>query len=116
MNESMRSSSDLKKNEYFSSSGPGPSSNESIIEEYELSYDIENIFFNFLSEEEIEKLAVVEITDPKYTESISGGLYDLKMGPLNNNDICETCEANYKDCQGHFGYINLQKFALIAKQ
>ena len=105
--ESTRSSSDLKKNEYFSSSGPGPSSNESIIEEYELSYDIENIFFNFLSEEEIEKLAVVEITDPKYTESISGGLYDLKMGPLNNNDICETCEANYKDCQGHFGYINL---------
>lgn len=77
------------------------------LDNYELSYDIENIFFNFLSEEEIEKLAVVEITDPKYTESVRNGLYDLRMGPLNNNDICETCEANYKDCQGHFGYINL---------
>ncbi len=76
-------------------------------EEFELSYEIDNLFFNFLSEEEIEKLAVVEITDPKYTESVRGGLYDLRMGPLNNNDICETCEANYKDCQGHFGYINL---------
>ena len=34
-------------------------------EEFELSYEIDNLFFNFLSEEEIEKLAVVEITDPK---------------------------------------------------
>jgi DNA-directed RNA polymerase beta' subunit len=73
----------------------------------EISYDIESIYFNFLSEEEIERLAVVEITDPKYNDSTRNGLYDLRMGPLNNNDICETCESNYKDCQGHFGYINL---------
>jgi DNA-directed RNA polymerase beta' subunit len=68
------------------------------------SHPIENIYFNFFNEEEIKKLSVAEITETRLCGPNS--LYDLRMGPLNNNDICETCEEGY-DCPGHFGHIEL---------
>ena len=69
------------------------------------SGEIKGIQFSFMSEKEIENFAVVEITETKYGGSNS--LYDPKMGPLTKNDICETCDANWDKCPGHFGYIKL---------
>ena len=40
-----------------------------------------------------------------YTKS-PGGLYDLKMGAIDSNVICETCDK-CSLCPGHFGYIEL---------
>ena len=67
--------------------------------------EIKGIQFSFMSEKEIENFAVVEITETKYGGPNS--LYDPKMGPLTKNDICETCDANWDKCPGHFGYIKL---------
>jgi DNA-directed RNA polymerase beta' subunit len=70
----------------------------------DVSVPIENIYFNFFTEEEIKKLSVAEISETRLYGPNS--LYDLRMGPLNNSDICETCEEGY-DCPGHFGHIEL---------
>lgn len=77
---------------------------KSIKEKNEDVSDIKHLYFNFFSEEEVKKLSVVEITETKLGGSNS--LYDLRMGPLDNSDICETCEEGY-DCPGHFGHIQL---------
>lgn len=93
--------------------------NEPVIEEYKPiveeseeseSEDVEkgsigSIQFSFMSEKEIEDFAVVEITDTKLGGPNS--LYDLKMGPTSKSEICETCECNWDNCPGHFGYIKL---------
>ncbi len=66
---------------------------------------IGSIQFSFMSEKEIEDFGVVEITDTKLGGPNS--LYDPKMGPTTKGEICETCECNWDDCPGHFGYIKL---------
>jgi len=75
-------------------------------EEVKVYYkDVDHVQFNFFSEEEIEEYCVVEIKETKLGGPNS--LYDLRMGPLDNNEICETCDNNCKDCPGHFGFIKL---------
>ena len=66
-----------------------------------------HINFCFFSAEEIRKFSVVEITDIK--NDGPGSLYDLKMGPANQIEICETCGEGWDTCPGHFGYIRLNE-------
>lgn len=83
----------------------------------ELSYDnevsqIKGIRFTVLSPEEITRMSVAEITKTDTyvgTEPVVGGLFDNRMGVLDHNRICQTCEQKYTFCPGHFGHINLAK-------
>lgn len=65
-----------------------------------------HVDFDFLSNDEIKKMAVCEITEVKLEGYNS--LYDPRMGPIGQNDICETCHEGLKTCPGHFGYVALQ--------
>lgn len=51
--------------------------------------------FNIYSSKEIEKLSVVKVTKSKPLDEaenpIENGLYDLRFGPLRQEDICVTC-------------------------
>ncbi|EJW76208.1 hypothetical protein WUBG_12883, partial [Wuchereria bancrofti] len=38
---------------------------------------------------------------------ITGGLYDLRLGPLETFDTCETCHQQGTYCPGHMGHIQL---------
>jgi DNA-directed RNA polymerase II subunit RPB1 len=83
----------------------------------ELSYDnevsqIKGIRFTVLSPEEITRMSVAEITKTDTyvgTEPVVGGLFDNRMGVLDHNRICQTCEQKMTFCPGHFGHINLAK-------
>jgi DNA-directed RNA polymerase II subunit RPB1 len=78
---------------------------ESDIEDYCEKGTIDNIQFSFMSEKEVADFAVVKITETKLGGPNS--LYDTKMGPSSKGEVCETCECNWEDCPGHFGYIEL---------
>ena len=67
--------------------------------------EIDSINFGHYSSEEIVKNAVCEITETKLTGS--EGLYDERMGTLNQSGNCLSCKLNYTECPGHFGYIEL---------
>lgn len=43
------------------------------------------------------------------SEPIVGGLFDSRMGVLEHNRICCTCEQKNIFCPGHFGHIELAK-------
>lgn len=73
--------------------------------------EINEVDFGILSEDEILKLSVAEITKnrlfTKNKESELHTLYDPRMGPMESKQVCCTCNLKTKDCPGHFGHIVL---------
>lgn len=74
--------------------------------------DIQGIKFGVVSMEEMESISQVEVDVVQlYDEAgkvTTGGLLDLRLGPSNNSDICQTCQGGRDTCHGHFGHINLE--------
>ena len=74
--------------------------------------DVKGIQFSVLGPDEIIARSVVEVnrTDT-YTgnEPVVGGLFDSRMGVLEHNKTCSTCEQKNIFCPGHFGHIVLAK-------
>jgi DNA-directed RNA polymerase II subunit RPB1 len=79
------------------------------------SSDVETIVgvqFSILSPEEIERSSVVEITTHtpnEGTEPKIGGLFDPRMGVLDNGKVCRTCGQTNHGCPGHFGHYRLTR-------
>ena len=78
--------------------------------------DIESIVgvqFSIFSPEEIERSSVVEITSEKIlfdgNEPKIGGLFDPRMGVLENGKVCRTCGQTNHSCPGHFGHYRLTR-------
>jgi DNA-directed RNA polymerase II subunit RPB1 len=70
------------------------------------------IQFGIFSPEEIERRSVVEITNA-YTydgsEPTIGGLFDPRMGVLDNGKTCRSCGQTNHNCPGHFGHFKLAR-------
>jgi len=83
----------------------------------ELSFEndtelIHGIQFTIMSPEEIRKTSVAEIVSTDTfsgNEPVIGGLFDNRMGVIEYNKICKTCEQKNTFCPGHFGHIELSK-------
>jgi DNA-directed RNA polymerase II subunit RPB1 len=83
----------------------------------ELSYDndietVSGIQFCVMSPDEIIQRSVAEIlsTDTYMcTDPVKNGLFDPRMGVIDNNKVCGTCEQKNAFCPGHFGHIMLAK-------
>jgi DNA-directed RNA polymerase II subunit RPB1 len=81
----------------------------------EASSEIESIVgvqFSILSPDEIERSSVVEITTASTHEGNEpkiGGVFDPRMGVLENGKICRTCGQTNHGCPGHFGHYRLTR-------
>ena len=68
------------------------------------------LFSNYTSEE-IRRLSVKELTSAQAIDRlgapVSGGPYDLALGPFDKNDRCFTCGQGFVACPGHLGHISL---------
>jgi len=68
------------------------------------------LFSNYTSEE-IRRLSVKELTSSQAIDRlgapVSGGPYDLALGPFDKNDRCFTCGQGFVACPGHLGHISL---------
>lgn len=79
------------------------------------SSDLESIVgvqFSIFSPDEIERSSVVEITSQTLYEGNEpkiGGLFDPRMGVLDNGKICRTCGQTNHGCPGHFGHYRLTR-------
>lgn len=87
----------------------------SIYKELSFENDIDTIKaiqFTIMSPEEIEKKSVCEIVSTDTysgNDPIIGGLFDSRMGVIENDKICKTCNQKNTFCPGHFGHIKLAK-------
>ncbi|VVB16666.1 unnamed protein product [Arabis nemorensis] len=72
---------------------------------------IKSIDFSMLSDLEVMKAAEVQVWKNLYYDTNSkpheGGLLDPRMGPPNKKSICTTCDGNFQNCPGHYGYLKL---------
>ncbi|KAF8795893.1 DNA-directed RNA polymerase I subunit RPA1 like protein [Argiope bruennichi] len=59
----------------------------------------------------IKKVSVLEITNVEILDCLdhaaTGGLYDLRLGPNDRDDVCQTCGLGDMFCAGHSGHISL---------
>lgn len=68
------------------------------------------IQFSIFSPDEIERRSVVEITSNNTYEGNEpkiGGLFDPRMGVLENGKQCRSCGQSNNNCPGHFGHYKL---------
>ncbi len=74
---------------------------------------INKIRYTIFSPKEIIKQSVVKVITPeiydKYGFPVEGGLMDLRMGVIEPGLSCKTCGQSYKNCEGHFGYLELAR-------
>jgi DNA-directed RNA polymerase II subunit RPB1 len=83
----------------------------------ELSYNqeidpVKGIQFSVLSPDEIIRGSVLEVTKTDTyagNEPVPNGLFDPRMGVLEHNAYCRTCEQKNIFCPGHFGHIKLAR-------
>lgn len=83
----------------------------------ELSYDVDidtvcGLEFRLVGPDEKIQRSVVEITKTDTyvnNEPVYNGLFDKRMGVIDHNALCITCQKKNSDCPGHFGYISLAK-------
>ena len=83
----------------------------------ELSYEqdidiVKGIQFSVISPDETLRRSVVEVVKTETysgNEPVVGGLFDPRMGVLENNRYCRTCQQKNIFCPGHFGHINLAR-------
>jgi len=81
------------------------------------SYDettlrVQKIKFTLMSPEEILGRSVAEITKPETylgSEPVFGGLFDVRMGILENGRLCPTDQNDCIRCPGFFGHLALAK-------
>ena len=74
---------------------------------------IDSISFGVQSPKEILKQSVVKVITPeiydKYGFPVEGGLMDMRMGVIEPGLSCKTCSQSYKNCEGHFGHLELAR-------
>ena len=74
---------------------------------------IDSITYSVLSPKDIVKQSVVKVITPeiydKYGFPVEGGLMDLRMGVIEPGLSCKTCGQSFKNCEGHFGYLELAR-------
>ena len=75
--------------------------------------EINSVQFGLMSPENIVNMSVIEVDNPRSFDDngkpSKGGINDQRMGPFDIKSRCETCNCNYEECPGHFGYISLVK-------
>jgi DNA-directed RNA polymerase subunit A' len=74
---------------------------------------IDKISYGVYSPKEFIKQSVVKVITPeiydKYGFPVEGGLMDMRMGVIEPGLNCKTCSQNYKNCEGHFGHLELAR-------
>jgi len=70
---------------------------------------IVGIQFGVFSPDEVTRRSVVEITSHMAMEGKIGGLFDPRMGVLENGKLCRSCGLNNHNCPGHFGHYKLAR-------
>ena len=72
--------------------------------------EIQSIQFGISSPEEIIRHSVCHVDSPKLNGP--GTVYDERMGSMEQDEKCVSCELTAKECPGHFGHIELNTFIL----
>jgi len=78
-----------------------------------ISKRIKSITFGLFGPKDIKNIAVTKIVTAELYDKegypVDGGLMDISMGVIDPGFRCKTCGSKLKECNGHFGYIDLAR-------
>ena len=80
----------------------------------QIIYDMQRIYpiyseLYFMSTKTTENRAVMNITSLNIEHDyFTGGLFDKRLGTIEESKNCITCYRNYNGCEGHEGYIQFE--------
>ncbi len=78
-----------------------------------ISKQVSSIVFSVISPQLIKKMSSVKIVTPELYDRegypVDGGLMDVRLGVIDPGLRCKTCGGKLKECNGHFGYIELAR-------
>lgn len=66
-----------------------------------------DVYYGVYSAEQVRSLSSCRVES--YAFSGYGSLGDTRMGIIENEGVCATCEQTYPHCPGHFGHIELPR-------
>jgi DNA-directed RNA polymerase II subunit RPB1 len=70
---------------------------------------IVSVQFGVMNPEEILRRSVCEVTSAATADGKMGGLFDPRMGVLENGKVCRSCGQTNHHCPGHFGHLVLAR-------
>ena len=74
---------------------------------------VKSVVFSVFSPQQIKKMASAKIVTPELYDKegypVDGGLMDIRLGVIDPGLRCKTCRSKLKECNGHFGYIELAR-------
>ena len=73
---------------------------------------VTEVILSIWNPDDILKGSVCEVfTQDTYENSIAkpNGLFDNRMGTIENGQVCDTCKMDNRNCTGHFGHIRMAK-------
>lgn len=78
-----------------------------------MSRQIESLDFGILSNEKLQEIAVKEINVAEVYDAdgypVEDGVMDPALGVIDPGMTCQTCGGRIRECQGHFGIIELSR-------
>jgi DNA-directed RNA polymerase subunit A' len=84
-----------------------------------VSKKIKSITFGIASPKLIKKMAAAKVVTPELYDTegypVDGGLMDVRLGVIDPGLRCKTCGGKLKECDGHFGYIELARPVIHVK-
>jgi DNA-directed RNA polymerase beta' subunit len=84
-----------------------------------MKHEIRKVSFGFLTDDDIERMAVCTIGDPAHTldapllSEAPGCLYDRRLGTTTQDQPCVICKSDLWSCSGHWGLIKLNTPIII---
>ena len=73
---------------------------------------VTEVILSIWNPDDILKGSVCEVfTQDTYENNMPkpNGLFDPRMGTIENGQVCETCKMDNRNCTGHFGHIRLAR-------
>ena len=84
-----------------------------------ISKHVSSIVFSVLSPQLIKKMSSAKIVTPELYDRegypVDGGLMDVRLGVIDPGLRCKTCGSKLKECNDHFGYIELARAVVHVK-
>ena len=78
-----------------------------------ISKQVKSITFGLFSPKDVKKMAVAKVVTAELYDKegypVDGGLMDIRLGVIDPGFRCKTCGSKLKECNGHFGYIELAR-------
>lgn len=70
---------------------------------------IDSVDYRVMTRPVLEKIAVCEVNNINKSKDETNTTNDPRLGTIENNQLCATCEKTNEECPGHLGIINFPK-------